>query len=357
MNAPPESKQVPVSLLAPLLAAAERQWLPDALIRAGIRRLLRARLDEIHTPGDCDPVESFLTEIDGQPIAVATDTANEQHYEVPAAFFQRVLGKRLKYSCCYWPPGTRTLDQAEREALAETCQHADLQDGMEVLELGCGWGSLSLWMAEMYPHCRITAVSNSQSQRRFIEQRAADAQFNNLTVVTADVNDFHPPGQFDRIVSVEMFEHLRNVRELTCRVADWLKADGRLFVHVFCHRHTPYLYDSSGDQNWMGRYFFSGGMMPSADLLPRAATCFDLVEQWTWPGTHYAQTCRAWLENQDRHAAALQGVLSATYTPGEAARWKQRWRIFWMACEELFAFAGGREWFVSHYLFQRSTRC
>lgn len=353
MNHARPSRAARFSPLGLLSAAAEHGLLSDRLIRMGIRRLLRNRLRELGSPGVNSNTHAFLKSTRGQPIAVATAAANQQHYEVPAEFYQRLLGPRLKYSCCYWPEQVHSLAAAEEAALAKTCRHADLQDGMEILELGCGWGSLSLWMATAFPNASITAVSNSRSQRRYITAQAASQGISNLKVVTADVNDFHPEQKFDRVVSVEMFEHLRNVSELTCRIADWLHRDGGLFVHLFCHRDTPYLYESAGHQNWMGRHFFSGGMMPSADLLPHAASCFELARQWTWPGTHYAKTCRSWLENQDRHAADLRPVLAATYGVDHVTQWHHRWRIFLMACEELFAWNGGSEWFVKHYYLLR----
>lgn len=295
----------------------------------------------------------FVQTASDQPIAIVPEKANAQHYEVPAAFFQKVLGPQLKYSCCYWPDGVDALDVAEEEALRRTCEHAGLRNGMDILELGCGWGSLSLWMAEKFPDSRITSVSNSHSQRQFIQQQARITRLSNLTVTTADMNDYEPTGRFHRVVSVEMFEHMRNHRALLRRIHDWLHPGGRLLVHIFCHRTTPYLFDTDGDDNWMGRYFFTGGMMPSQDLLRNSGSPLSLVEQWKWNGSHYAKTCRAWLDNQDFAAEPLRDVLVSTYGKEEATRWHRRWRVFFMACEELFAFNDGNEWFVTHNLFER----
>ncbi len=336
-----------------LVLAAENGFLADKLVRIGIRRLLRARLSslaELSESGECD---GFLEATQGQPIAISTEQANEQHYEVPAEFYQRVLGHRLKYSCCYWPEHVESLDQAEDEALRLTCHHAALDDGMEILELGCGWGSLSLWMAQQYPTSRITAISNSNSQRKFIQKRAESVGISNLQVITADMNDFTAERRFDRVVSVEMFEHMRNHFELMRRIHCWLRPGGQLFVHLFNHKETPYLFDSQGESDWMGRHFFTGGMMPSADLLPRCAGPLNLIDRWHWNGMHYAKTCRAWLENQDACRAAVQETFAATYGQRHVRRWINRWRLFFMACEESFAFGGGDEWFVSHYRFQR----
>lgn len=341
------------SLFTLLMNAAEHGRLPDSVIRYGIRRLLKSRLSDLKTDNDFDGTMQFIDRTLTQPIAVQSAAANEQHYEVPSQFFQQVLGPKLKYSSCYWPEGVASLETAENEALRVTCEHAELEDGMNILELGCGWGSLSLWMADRYRSSQITSVSNSSSQRRYIEARAAELGLSNLRVVTADINEFSSEETFDRVVSVEMFEHMRNHRELTRRVRDWLRPGGKLFVHIFCHRQSAYLFETNGPQNWMGRHFFTGGMMPSADLLARACTSLQLVNQWKWNGIHYAKTCRAWLENQDRAEHLLQPVLADTYGKEEVVRWNNRWRLFFMACEELFAFNGGDEWFVSHYLFQR----
>ncbi|MEZ6119129.1 MAG: cyclopropane-fatty-acyl-phospholipid synthase family protein [Pirellulaceae bacterium] len=326
--------------------------MPDTVVRTGIRQLLRNRQRQSTLHQQDISIDEFVRATQAQPIAVTPQKANDQHYEVPADFFRHVLGKRLKYSCCYWPESTTSLDQAEEEALQRTCTNAQLDDGMEILELGCGWGSLSIWMAENYPHSKITAVSNSHSQRKFIQQKANELGLMNLTVITADMNEFTPAATFDRVVSVEMFEHMRNHRRLMNKIHDWLRPGGKLFVHIFCHKKTPYLFLTDGEENWMGRHFFTGGMMPSADLLARCGSRLELVDQWNWNGMHYAKTCRAWLANQDSAQRQLHDILTATY--GDHANvWYHRWRMFFMACEELFAFDGGKEWFVTHSLFQR----
>ena len=341
------------TLFGLLMQAAEHGRLPDQVVRFGIRRLLRTRLRAVQSSRDANTVDEFVNMTRSQPIAVATGRANEQHYEVPTGFYQHVLGPALKYSSCYWSTGASTLESAENESLRLTCRHADLGDGMDILELGCGWGALSLWMAQMYPLSSIVAVSNSQTQRAFIEAQATERRLNNLTVVTSDMNDFHPSGRFDRVVSVEMFEHMRNHHELMTRIYGWLKPTGRLLVHHFCHRYSPYLFETEGDHNWMGQYFFSGGMMPSRDLLQRCGSPLQSEHQWDWNGRHYARTCRAWLNNQDAAAERLRPVLARTCKESEVTRWHQRWRMFFMACEELFAFNQGKEWFVTHALFRR----
>ena len=332
----------------------ERGYIPDWLIRIGIRRLLAARL-RAEDPGDDRARAAALmrleTELRASPIALHTQSANEQHYELPAGFFQKVLGPRLKYSSCWWPEEVKDLETAEAAMLALTCERAELGFDQDILELGCGWGSLTLWMAEFYPDSRIVAVSNSNSQREFITARCRERGFANVQVITADMNDFATDRRFDRVVSVEMFEHMRNYQELLRRIHAWLKPGGKLFVHIFTHRRLAYPFETEGEDNWMGRYFFTGGLMPSRDLLLRFQDDLKLEEQWHLNGRHYQRTLEAWLALQDRHRAALLGLFRDTYGPAEAERWFQRWRVFFMACAELFGYRGGEEWGVSHYRF------
>ncbi len=334
---------------------AEKGWAPDWLIRRGIRRLLAQRLqDEM----DRNPEErarrtqALMDELAASDIAIETDAANEQHYEVPAAFYQLALGARLKYSSAYYPPGVDTLDQAEEAMLKASCDQAELEDGQRILELGCGWGSLTLWMAGQYPNSQITAVSNSGSQRKFIEQRALDLGLHNVKIVTCDVNQLELDERFDRVVSVEMFEHVRNYRELLKRVAGWLRPDGKLFVHIFCHRYLAYPFETEGDENWMGRYFFTGGLMPAADTLLHFQDDLVLENRRLYSGMHYSRTSRAWLDNMDARKAQVRQAMEAIYGD-DAAVWQQRWRMFFMACEELFGYDEGNTWLVAHYRFRR----
>jgi cyclopropane-fatty-acyl-phospholipid synthase len=329
---------------------------PDLVVRQGIRRLLKKRLAEL-CPGDAEAAarltEQFVAAMRAAPLALLPAKANEQHYELPAAFFGEVLGPHRKYSACYWPDQDASLEQAEACSLALTCERAALADGQDVLELGCGWGSLSLWVAAHFPASRITAVSNSHSQRAFIEAQARHRGLQNLRVITCDMNEFAADGRYDRIVSVEMFEHMRNWPALFARIAEWLRADGQFFMHVFCHRSVPYAFSSDGPDDWMGRYFFSGGMMPSDELPLRFQEALQLRERWRWDGRHYERTANAWLANMDAHRAAIWPILEQVYGAAEAARWWMRWRLFFMACAELFGYEGGQQWWVGHYLFER----
>lgn len=328
---------------------AERGWLPDPLIRLGIRRALHTRLTDEYGSG---PEEWHGTQTDFRramsrgPIALSTQRANQQHYEVPPEFFERVLGPRLKYSCGYWEPGVTALAESEEAMLRLTCQRAGLEDGMSVLELGCGWGSLSLWIAEHYPRTQILAVSNSAPQRAFIEGRARAHP--NLAVETADMNEFRPSRRFDRVLSVEMFEHMRNWRELLRRIATWMEPDGRAFLHHFCHRELAYPYEAVSDDDWMARFFFTDGLMPSASVFDWFDEDLSVEEQWSVEGTHYGDTCRAWLDNLDRQSEEMRSIFERCYGPGLGSLWLGRWRIFFLACEELFRFRAGREWFVLH---------
>jgi cyclopropane-fatty-acyl-phospholipid synthase len=336
---------------------AEKGLAPDWLIRRGIRTLLRRRLAEEYA-GDperqSERFQALMEELSESAIAIETDAANEQHYEVPAAFYEQVLGKRLKYSSALWPPGVDTLDDAEAVMLEQTCRNAGLEDGQDVLELGCGWGSLTLWMAANYPASRITAVSNSASQRQHIEARAKADGLDNLEVITCDVNELSLERSFDRVVSVEMFEHVRNYRQLLARIAGWMKDDARLFVHIFCHRYLAYPFETEGDGNWMGRHFFTGGLMPSSDTLLHFADDLAIERRWLYSGEHYARTARGWLDNLDARSDRVREIMEEAYGD-QASVWQQRWRIFFMACEELFGFDHGNEWLVGHFRFRKQA--
>jgi cyclopropane-fatty-acyl-phospholipid synthase len=336
----------------------ESGLLPDPVIRAGIRRLNRQRLDEIHANDIslvADLQESFVARMHRADVAPVPQLANDQHYELPAEFFAQVLGKQGKYSCAFWDGATASLDQAEAAALVISCQRAGIEPGMTVLDLGCGWGSLSLWIASKYPGVEVVSVSNSHTQRRWIEGQAKERSLDNIRVITADMNDFDIDQQFDRIVSVEMFEHMRNHPELFRRITGWLKPQGRFFMHIFCHRNSAYEFVDQGPSDWMSRHFFSGGIMPSFDLPLRFQQHLTLQHRAAWSGNHYARTANAWLNNMDQKKAAILPLFQQCYGEAAAELWFQRWRIFFMACAELFAHNDGQEWFVGHYLFARQA--
>ena len=340
-------------LLRSLIELVENGRIPDLLTRAGIRLLLLQRLRE-QTQEDPDQewqaMMTFVEEMRQSPIALHTQEANEQHYELPPRFFELVLGSHLKYSCCHFPEGVTELEHAEASMLDLTCERAQLQDGQQILELGCGWGSLSLWMAKHYPNSSILAVSNSQPQREFIESRAQELGLTNLSVQTCDMNDFTTEQHFDRVVSVEMFEHMRNWQSLLERISNWLKPEGKLFIHIFSHRRYAYAFSSEGDSNWMGRYFFTGGIMPSNDLLLYFQKDLLLEQHWVLSGVHYQRTADAWLQMMDSQKGEILQTFRETYGK-DADVWFQRWRMFFLATSEVWGFRGGNEWLISHYLF------
>ncbi len=337
-----------MSLVTVATNVIERVPVPDAVTAAGISFLVGRTCRKLaRRAGGVSEVE-FARVMAGQPIAVRPDAANAQHYEVKPEFFGLVLGPRRKYSCCLYRTPADTLAAAEEHALVETAVHAGLADGQDILELGCGWGSLSLWMAERYPSARITAVSNSHAQRKHIEAEAAARGFGKLRVMTADMNDFATNETFDRVVSVEMFEHMTNWQSLLARVHGWLRPDGRLFLHVFSHRSAPYLFDLADKEDWIAQHFFTGGIMPSHGLIRHVAGSFEVEGEWRWTGEHYARTARDWLANMDRRETEVTAVLRDVYG-AEAGLWKRRWRLFFLATAGLFGHAGGSEWGVSHF--------
>ena len=336
----------------------EHGWIPDFLARFGMRRLMAQRLQQEsadHGEQEFIRFRHYLDDLRQSKIALETDAANEQHYELPAGFFEQCLGENLKYSCCWWDDSLSGsladgLDQAEARMLDMTCERAELEDGLRILELGCGWGSLTVWMARKYPQARITAVSNSASQREYINGRLAAENLDNVEVITADANDFTTQQRFDRVVSVEMFEHMRNYGALMERISGWLVPGGKLFVHIFCHKQLMYPFTTEGEYDWMGKYFFTGGLMPAESTLLYFQDHMTIEDQWRVSGQHYEKTSNAWLERMDRNRGAIMPVLRDAYGD-QAEVWFQRWRMFYMAVAELFGYRDGTEWMVAHYRF------
>ena len=336
-----------MSFMSAIIDTAERVPLPDVIIRAAIHRLCSRTAVRLAS-GSAENDAAFAREMAARAIAEYADAANTQHCEVPAAFFANVLGPNRKYSSCFYNSEASTLQEAEEEALRQTEAHADLADGQSILELGCGWGSLSLFMARQFPHANIVAVSNSSSQREYIESEAAKRDLTNLRVITADMNAFDPAEQFDRIVSVEMFEHMMNWRQLLTRVKSWLRPDGRFFMHIFTHRSGTYLFDRADREDWIAQHFFTGGVMPSHHLIRQYADLFSIEKEWRWSGTHYQRTAIDWLADFDAHASEIEAVLRTVYGD-ETHLWMRRWRWFFLATAGLFGYADGDEWGVSHY--------
>jgi cyclopropane-fatty-acyl-phospholipid synthase len=358
MNIKKSKSAISLPFAGKLIELSEQGRLPDSMVRYGIRRLCKKRLrDEFidHPEYQQDRFQALIEELRRSPIAIETDAANAQHYEVATDFYLASLGKRLKYSCAYYPDSNTTLDQAEEEMLSLYSKRAELGNDQRILELGCGWGSLTLWMAENYPRSEITAVSNSSTQKSYIDHLCRKAGFDNVTIITADVNFLElESAQFDRVISIEMFEHMRNYRQLFKRISDWLTSEGKLFLHIFAHRNVMYPFDVKSEQDWMSKHFFTGGLMPSIDTLLHFQEQLKIESRWLINGQHYQKTCNHWLERTDMNKDRIIDAFKENCTEEEAKIWFHRWRIFYMSCAELFGLENGRQWLVAHYLFSNS---
>jgi cyclopropane-fatty-acyl-phospholipid synthase len=329
-------------------ALLEKNLLPDFAIRTGIRRLLAQRLKD---EAGYDAA-AYVADLKTRGIAEQTAAANEQHYEVPTSFYQYCLGPRLKYSGCYYETGQESLGEAETAMLDLYAERGEFVDGQDILELGCGWGSITLYLAAKFPHSRITAVSNSRTQKEHIDAQAADRGLTNVTIITADMNDFEiAPESFDRVISIEMFEHMKNYQQLLAKVARWLRSGGKLFVHIFTHHKLSYHFVPQDDTDWMARYFFTGGQMPAHDLLAAFQDDLSLEADWKINGRHYQQTAEHWLENMDKHRSEIEPLFAETYGKDQVTKWWVYWRVFYMSCAELWGYRDGEEWLVSHYRF------
>ena len=354
-NIPKPKKSLPFA--DKLIELAERGKLPDSLVRYGIRRLClqRQKNELIDQPErQQQRYQKLIEELRTSPIAIETDAANEQHYEVATDFYLASLGKRLKYSCAYYPEANTTLDEAEEHMLSLYSDRAELGPNQKILELGCGWGSLTLWMAEHYPDSQITAVSNSSTQKQHIDDQCQQRGYKNVTVITTDVNTLElDSNQFDRAISIEMSEHMRNYKQLLARISNWLKPNGKLFVHIFAHRNLMYPFEVQSEQDWMSKYFFTGGLMPSIDTLLHFQDQLKLETRWLVNGRHYEKTCNHWLEKTDANKERIIKAFKQDYSEEEAGVWFHRWRIFYMSCAELFGLKNGSQWLVAHYLFKK----
>jgi len=342
-------------MISKLIELAEKGIIPDYFIRQGIVRNCENRLNNenvSNTEKVSSKKQSWIQQMKESPIALVPEKANEQHYEVPPAFFENVLGKHLKYSSGYWPDGVNSLDESEESMLELSFERAQLVDGDSILELGCGWGSLTCYMASKLPNSKITAVSNSKDQKEHILNRCKNQGLDNIEVITADMNDFETENKYDRVVSIEMFEHMRNYKKLLSKISSWLNDDGKLFIHIFTHQSVVYPFENQGEADWMAREFFSGGMMPSHDLLLHFQDDLIIDDVWSMSGTHYEKTSLAWVNKMDANKDSIMKIFLKTYGD-DAKLWFQRWRIFFMSCEKLFGYNNGSEWGVSHYRFSK----
>lgn len=359
------AEQAPIEELTPsnqaLYKFLETGIVPDWVIRAGIRHMLQTKIKE-ETSSTAEMALTrrlrFVQELKDSPIAIEQDAANSQHYEVQAGLYQLTLGPRLKYSCCYFVDDNvdNDLARAEEDMLRLTCERADIRNGQKILDLGCGWGAMSLWLAANYPESQITGLSNSHSQAEFIRGLAKEQGLNNLKIITADISKFESEAKFDRIISVEMFEHMKNYQKLLRKLSQWLHEDGKLFVHIFTHKEFQYHYEDKDGSDWLTRYFFSGGTMPSDGLLLYFQDDLTIENHWRVNGRHYEKTANAWVVNMDKNKNAVMSVLEQTYGKGNQQRWWMYWRMFFLACAELWGYKDGEEWMVSHYTFSKKSK-
>lgn len=331
-----------------------RGLIPDSLLRRGVRNQGRQRLQMMKNTDLKQEYLTFLKQASSGKIAVHTDDANNQHYEVDSEFFQYCLGKNLKYSSCYWNDDTSSLDEAEDIMLDLYCKRAKIEDGMTILDVGCGWGSLSLYLAQKYPKSKITGVSNSNSQRKFIEKLGYERNLHNLNIVTKDINSFDTNKKFDRIISIEMFEHTKNSKILMDSINKWLSPDGLFFMHVFAHKYNPYYFDTEQKNAWMAKYFFTGGMMPNHDLFRDLESDLNYQKSWMLSGTHYEKTSNAWLDKMDSNKTKILELFRRNNSNSVAKKKFYFWRLFFIACAEIFGYNGGSEWIISHHLFKKS---
>ncbi|MCL7036210.1 hypothetical protein MKW94_030593 [Papaver nudicaule] len=339
-----------------MLSSLERNLLPDVVIRKLTKLLLASRLRLGYKPSSeiqLSDLIQFAHSLEEMPIAIKTDSAKEQHYELPTSFFKLVLGKYMKYSCCYFAGKTTTLEDAEQAMLELYCERAQIKDGQTVLDVGCGWGSFSLYIAQKYKNCNITGICNSKTQKEHIEEQCRELQLQNVEIIVADISTFDMEGSYDRIVSIEMFEHMKNYKELLKKISKWMKEDSLLFVHYFCHKAFAYHFEDTSEDDWITRYFFTGGTMPSANLLLYFQDDVSIVNHWLVNGKHYAQTSEEWLKRMDKNISSIKPIMESTYGKDAAVKWTVYWRTFFISVAELFGYNNGEEWMVAHFLFKK----
>ncbi|KAH7523850.1 (S)-coclaurine N-methyltransferase [Ziziphus jujuba] len=349
--------QVPYGATVKLaLSSLERNLLPDAVIRRLTRLLLAARLRSGYKPSSdlqFSQLLRFVHSLKELPIAVETDQPKAQHYELPTSFFKLVLGKNLKYSCCYFEEKSSTLEDAEKAMMELYCERAQIKDGQTILDIGCGWGSLSLYIAQKYRNCRVTGVCNSTTQKAFIDEQCRDLKLQNVEIIVADISTFEMEATYDRLISIEMFEHMKNYKDLLKKISGWMKQDSLLFVHHFCHKAFAYHFEDVSEEDWITRYFFTGGTMPSANLLLYFQDDVSVVNHWLVNGKHYAQTSEEWLKRMDQSLSSIKPIMESTYGKDSAVKWTVYWRTFFIAVAELFGYNNGEEWMVAHFLFKK----
>lgn len=338
-----------------MLASLERNLLPDALVRRLTRLLLASRLRSGYKPSaelQLSSLLHFAHSLEEMPIAIKTEDPKSQHYELPTSFFKLVLGKNLKYSCCYFPDKSSTLEDAENAMLEMYCKRAQVEDGHSVLDIGCGWGSLSLYISQKYTNCRITGICNSKTQKAYIEEQCQELQLQNVEIIVADISTLEMEATYDRIFSIEMFEHMKNYKDLLKKISGWMKHDSLLFVHHFCHKAFAYHFEDKSDDDWITRYFFSGGTMPAANLLLYFQEDVSVVDHWLVNGKHYAQTSEEWLKRMDKNLASIKPIMESTYGKDSAVKWTVYWRTFFISVAELFGYNDGEEWMVALFHFK-----
>jgi len=338
--------------------------MPEWLQRKLIQSHLKWWSGRLEAGGDAEKQHHYREKMikvfrENEKIAEATEEAKEQHYEVPTDFFLLSLGPWLKYSSCYWPKGCSTLRGAEEAMLEKICERAQIQDGMEILDLGCGWGSCGLYLLKKYPNVKVTFFSNSTTQQAYIREQAKKGNnLDRIKSIAGDVNVTELNAEFDRIVTNEMFEHMKNYEKLFEKVSKWLKPEtGLLFIHVFCHRFFPYQFKvkDSNNADWMGRNYFTGGSMPSFDTFLYFQKHLAIQNTWMINGVHYSKTLEAWLDLLKEKESIISEIFAKEYGADKVTEHLNGWKLFYIMSSEAFKYNEGNDWCVAHYTFKRNV--